>query len=292
MYSSSRDHRGRRVLRAACLILLTATAEAGTPFVLGGGIGADDTGGLSLDVLADISLTERTWLTVSGGSTDADTETDSIRTNSAQIGMTQEFGAIGIGIGAGTWGDSGRLESNDLNFDIFWKSDSWRIALDYERRDIDLTLVIAALDITLPDRQLSTSLDGDGIGASVRYRTEKNTSFTVRARQFDYSRDISRLDSLELIRRISPTTLTLAGALRDAQYSAMIEWEEGNYRFGLEVAKDTLAVGDLDVTSVTGSLLAPLGRRMDIEVNVGFSNADGVDSGAYGGVFLFFYGGG
>lgn len=271
---------------------LIASAEAGTPYVLGGGIGADDTGGLSLAILADVSLTERTWLTLSAGSTDADTETDSIRTNSARIGLTQEFGAVGIGIGAGTWGDSGRLESNDLNFDVFWKSDSWRLALDYERRDIDLTLVIAPLDVSLPPGLLTASLDGDGIGASVRYSTKQNTSFSVRARQFDYSRDISRLDSLDLIRRISPTTLTLAGALRDAQYSAMIEWEEGSYRFGLEVSRDRLAVGELDVNSVTGTLLAPLGRRMDVEVNLGFSNADGADGGAYGGVFLFFYGGG
>ena len=284
--------RASSAIIAATTLAISATAHADRSFVLGGGIGADDTGGLSVDALADVSLTDRTWLTLSAGTTDADTERDSIRTSAVQLGLTHRFGTLGIGIGGGTWGDAGRLESNDLNFDVFWQSDTWRFAIDYERRDIELTLVFRPLDPVLPPQEVTASLDGDGIGANVRYRTKSNTSFSLRARQFDYSRDISRLDSLELVRRISPTTLTLVGALRESQYTAAVDWEEGSYRFGLEIARDRLIVGELDVTSVTGTVLAPIGRRMDLEVNFGVSNSDDAEGGAYGGLFLFFYGGG
>lgn len=281
-----------RSLRLAALLLCafanTAVAEG---YVLGGGIGGDDSGGVSLAALADFSIGQSTWLTMSAGLTNADTFDEPIRTRSANLSLLHQFKQWGVSAEAGIWGDSGLLESTDVGASIFWMPGRWRLSAEIERRDVELTLRRLVADPVLGLTDISAGANADGVGASVRYRTIGGASVSLRAKRFDYDRNLNRLASIELIRRLSPSTLTLAGALRDFEASLGIEWERGEHLLGIEYGRDRLAVGEFDVDSVTGSWALPAGKRTDMEFSLGYSRSEGQDGTLYAGVYLYFFGG-
>lgn len=259
--------------------------------MLGAGVGFDDNGGLSLVALADVAVTKRTWLTLSGGFADSETRTDDLRTRSLSLGLTQQFEKLRFSINAGRWGDSDNLESDDVQLAGYWDNQRWRLGVNLERRDIELSFLTPSPVDGQPPVLRQATATADGLGLSVRYRFENQLALSLSVKDFDYDRNLNRLTSLDFIRRISPTTLTLAGALRDRQATVDLEWEVGEQLFGIELARDRLAVGEFDLTSVSGRWTRPMSQRTDIEMSVGYSEPETGEGSVFASVTVYFFGG-
>lgn len=260
-------------------------------YVIGAGVGVDDNGGLSVVALADVALRERTWLTLSGGFADSETRVDDLRTRSLGIGLTQQFEKLGFSVNAGRWGDSDNLESDDLQLSAYWDNRRWRFGVNLERRDIKLNFLVPPPVPGQGPVQRQATATADGLGLSVRYRFDKQLALSFGIKDFDYNRNLNRLASLDFIRRISPTTLTLAGALRDRQATVDLEWEVGEQVFGIELARDRLAIGEFDLTSLSGRWTRPMTQRTDIEIGIGYSEPESGDGTLFASLTVYFFGG-
>ena len=281
----------RRVV-AGLLGAMAAANAVAAEYVVGLGIGADDSDGRSAAALVDVALTDSTFLTVSGGISDADTLISNIRTRSWDIGIAQEFEPVTLRLGVGQWGDSDRVESDDIRGGIDVDAGGWRFGLDAERRDIELVFQLEPLSPQNPPRVFSGGVNADGYGGRIRYRTEEGTSLAVRGMRWDYDRNLGGLVFFDLLRRVNPSTLTLAGSLRDSSVMASVDWEIGSHLLGFELGRDELVVGDAEVDSATVLWTIPANARTDIELSLGYSESDDGDSAYFANVFVYFFGGG
>ena len=282
-----------RTRALSALVLLACapvSALAIDGYAFAAGFAVDEEGGWSLSALADVGFTESNGVTISAGRSEADTVAAEIVTRAFNVAFRQRFGEFGLRVGAGVWGDPDRLDSRDLELGVDWDNGRWRIGLEAERRDIDLTLARIFVDPLIPPETITASAEATGVGASIRYRAANRFSISLRGRRYDYDRNLNALQFLDFVRLVSPTTLTLAGSLRKHTGAVGIEWGRGESLFGLELSQDRLAVGEFDVGSLTGTWLFPVSARGDLELSAGYSKADGGEGAAYLGVLYFFYG--
>ena len=279
----------RNTSLAAALLTLAAPAGA-TDYIVGLGIGADDSDGSSLAALVDIGLTEKTFVTLSGGLSDADTLVANIETRSVDVAFSHDFEPVSVRLGFGRWGDTDLIETDDARVGVALDAGGWRFGVDAERRDIEL---IFQIQPTGPQagRRITTGVEGDGIGGNVRYRSESGVSVGVRGMTWDYDRNVDGLALFDFVRRINPSTVTLAGALRDSSYTASVDWEVGDHLLGIELGRDELAIGNVEVDSATVLWTIPSSSRTDLELSLGYSEAEGGDGAFYANVFLYFFGG-
>lgn len=274
--------------------MLTSLATpplAARDYVIAGGVGVDDAGGYSVNVLGDVAVTEHTWLGLNAGLTRAETFGGRIETQALSASLTHEFAQFGITVGAGIWGDEDALDSRDYRAGLYYRGERWRIGIDAERRDIDLTFGFRTDNPLNPLVERSASARADGVGASIRYRSRNDTRWYVRARRFDYDRDLNRLTSLDLIRRLTPTTLILADGLRDTQWRAGVEWALGEHLLGVELGRSELGVGDIETSNVTLIWTQPVGQRQDLELSLTLGDADEADSSMFLQAIWYFFGG-
>ncbi|MEM8983369.1 MAG: hypothetical protein AAGC71_10095 [Pseudomonadota bacterium] len=270
--------------------LAVTTTAAATEFVVGGGFGADDASGRSLAALVDVGVTDSTFLTLTAAASEGDTLTDTIETQAFTIGITQDIGDFTGRFSIGTWGDSDFVDSIDYRAGLAVTAAGFRFGLDAERRDIDLTLRIEP-GVILPGRDVGVDLVADGIGGNVRYRNDDGFSIGVRGMRWDYDRNIAAAGSIERVLRLNPTTLSIAGALRESTLTGSVEWPLGDHLVGIEIGRDTLEIGGLEVDSATLLWTLPAGKRTDLELSVGYSEADGAEGAYFANVFVYFFGG-
>ncbi len=268
--------------------LAAASAQA-RDVILGAGIGTDDSGGQSIAALVDVELTEATYVTVSGGYSEADTLIDAIATRSFDLALSHNFDPISVRLEAGIWGDSDLVESDDIRANIAFSNKRLRIGLDAERRDIDFQFTLDPIG-ALPGVSREVALKADGLGASLRLRNDGWSAF-VRGVRYDYDRDLDQFVLLERLRRLQPTTLTLAGALRDDTIAAGVEFELGEHLLGVDYTRDTLAIGDIRVDSISLIWTAPASQRSDLELSLGYSEAEDGDGAVFLNAFLYFFAG-
>ena len=273
------------------LLSLTALrAGAADGYAAAAGLAIDEAGGWSVSALADIGFTPSNGITLAATRSEADIDEDTLVSRYLTAAFRQDFGAFGIRLGAGTWGDPDRLESRDLEAGVYWDTAHWHVGVDVQRRDIDLELTRRITDPIDTIRTVTAEATADGIGGSVRYRGAGEFSVSLRGRRYDYDRNLNLLQFVDFIRLISPTTLTLAGSLRLHEVSAGIEWGYRDSVLGVELTQDRVAVGEFDVVSLSGLWLLPAGKRSDIEFSVGVSRVEDGDSTVFAGLLFYFYG--
>ncbi|MEO1034987.1 MAG: hypothetical protein AAFX44_05435 [Pseudomonadota bacterium] len=280
----------RAALLGAWAFAATASPAYALDYVLGGGVGADDSNGRSLAGLVDVGLTESTFVTLTAAVSDADTVTSNIETRSYDLTISQDFEPFSFSLGAGRWGDDDLIESDDLRARIAVDVGAWRFGIDGERRDIELVFQIVPIG-DFDGRRITAGVNGDGFGGNVRYRGDDGWSVSLRGMTWDYDRNVDGLALFDLTRRVNPTTLTLAGALRDSSYLATAEWPIGDHLVGIELGRDELAIGDLVVESATVLWTIPSSARTDLELSLGYSESDDGDGAFYASVFVYFFGG-
>ncbi len=260
-------------------------------YVIGAGVSLDNEEGRGLTLLGDVALGEKTWLGASVSTTQVKAVDETLRSRAAALTLTQQFGNFAVNASAGIWGDPDALDSRDFGLGLTYTGEAWRIGVEAEQRDLDLTFTLLPL---LPGGQplsRSAGAKADGLGARIRYKSANDTSWSVRAKRFDYDRDLNRLTALDLVRRLVPTTLILADGLRDTSIAGAVEWPVGSHLVGIEVSRDRLGIGDIDIDGVAVNWVRPVGTRGDLEFVLGASRADGSDSSVYLQVLYYYFGG-
>jgi hypothetical protein len=110
-------------------------------------------------------------------------------------------------------------------------------------------------------------------------------------KEFDYERNLSVLPRIASLSWLSASTLTLANSFLD--HDRWIEVERALGRatlLNVRFATDLSALDRSELDTLEASLLFPVGRRFDLEVNLGKGRSDLFDTGLYGGVLFMIYG--
>ena len=267
---------------------LFAQDDPPNPMVISGGVQLDDDGTTDVLLGLDYAAGERTWLSFYGGYTDASDDQVDVQFRTALFAIDHRFGKVGVTGAVEFWGDPDELDSTDLRGQLYFQNGGFRAAVISERRNIDVT----ARGMDLQDRPFErvNRFNADAIGGSLRYSGER---FTLYGSHLDYDYDFSRLvDSvvdLIILRFVSESALTLANSFVDDSTTAGLDIEFANNIFNLEYSTYTGAVDKLDTYSFSSAMLFPVADRVDLEVRVGVSDSENLDSSFFGGITFFVY---
>ena len=270
------------------LLPLAGLAD-GRPWAIGLGVQGDVEGSSSFVASFDIAATQSTWLRASGSLGQSPNTRGDIRASTVSAGIDQAIGPVGVTLDLQRWGDPDLVESDDLKASIYFRNDDFSIALLGERRDIDLTFsVTGQLGQTF---SRTTNFDADGWGVRLSAKPAQDWRIYASGRKYDYSVNLSSLPRIELVDFLFSSTLTLANSLVDFETSVGVERSFGQRALSLNFGRDRSAVDQTFLNSLDLGFLFPAGDRVDIELSLGVSDTDDFGSEAFGGFYVYIYGG-
>lgn len=271
--------------RAIPLLLLASNALAADGYVLGFGIEGDTSDGLGASAIADIALSENTWLTAAVARTTVDLpRLQSLDTWYGDLGLDHWFDPVGIRIGAAYWGDSDILDSVDWRGSLYWRGSRATLAVDYEHRAFEFELPAVG---TFPGRVIQ--FNANGIGLSARFELSDETSLSIFGMDYDYNKDLRIGSNRGILELLSFSRLSLINSLVD--YSAGITFglESGNQRWQFDVGTWRGEVDAAVTRSAMVRLMTPLGEYSDIEFGLGVDDSELYGTVTFASVFLYFY---
>lgn len=281
----------KRLAAGIALALGAAAAVADEQsYALGVGVSADNGDGFSATVIGDLAFNDRASVSASYASTTADALPEDITTRDWSVGARYDFGPLGLEASGGQSGDPDDFDSADLTVGVFHAGEHWNLSARYLERDIDLVVRPFLRNEAI---RAEVPLKAEGWRVAARYRSEAGVSVGASLREYDYDRDLSPLSGNFIVRRLSPTTLTLSSALTDRTVGVDVEFPIGGSRaLGLGYTRDTLAGGLGEVDSVSANLLLPIGSRGDLDIGLGLSRGDDLfaDDTVFVSVLYLFYG--
>lgn len=277
----------RHLAVGLCFLVTTEWVSAENHYLLGAGLSVDDDHGLGVSAMLDYGLSDQTSASMLFTYTKASAIPETISTRSWNLGLNHDFGLLGVDLSVGQWGDRDHFSSDDYSAGVYFRRGRWYASASLLSREIDLTLRATISDRVL-ERSLQTS--ANGYGAALRYTAEQGNSYFLSGRFYNYDADVTRLNEFEVLRRLSPTAVTLSGALLDSALSAGVEWPIAERFLNVTVSRDATATDELNVDSIVVGLLNPLGSAMDMEISVGYSDIEKSGGSAFVGLLFFYYG--
>ena len=268
------------------LVLIAGNALAAEAWVVGIGGEADTADGLAGTVIADVAVSEKTWLTGSVGGNTVDLPLrESIDTWYGDLGIDHWFDPVGVRLGAAYWGDSDILDSRDWRGSLYWRTSRVTLAGDYEYRDFNF--ILPAFD-QFPGRRIQ--FDAQGIGLTTRFELNGVASLSLTGMSYEYSVDLRLDNNRGILELLSFSRLSLINSLVDYSAFAMLGLDAGENSWQVEVGTWRGAVDGGTTQSATIRFLTPLGRRSDVEFGLGMDDSDLYGTVTFFSVFLYFYG--
>ena len=270
-------------------------AQATTPddgragWMLGLGSQADENDAHSLLGTSYIAVGSRTWLTFSAGKSSSPGDGGDIEADALLIGMDHRFDKVGFTLEAEQWGDSGVLETTDFSGSVYFDRARWRIGFGYERRDIEIPFTLTGPFGRTFQGNVDVPAEGLFLDASVSLAERWRLSAGLR--EYDYERDLTVVPRIASLNWLSASTLTLANSFLDHD-----RWLNVERRFGqatllnVRAATDDSAIDGAELDTLEAAVLFPIGRRVDLEVNLGRGRSSFFDAGVYGGLLFLIYG--
>lgn len=272
--------------KAVPILLLAGNALAAEGWVVGVGGEADTADGLAGTVIVDVGVGENTWLTGSiGGSRVERPFRGSIDTLFGDLGVDHWFDPVGVRFGAAYWGDSDILDSRDWRGSLYWRSERFSLAGDYEYRD--LNFVLPATN-QFPGRTIE--FDANGIGLTTRFELTDAASISVTGMTYDYSVNLRLDNNRGLLDLLSFSRLSLINSLVDHRAFVVLGLEAGENSWQFEAGTWRGAVDGSTSQSATVRFLTPVGDRSDIEFGLGVDNSELYGTVTFFSAFLYFYG--
>lgn len=268
----------------------SGTAQAGREWVVTLAALRDDDAYEHLAASFNIAVTDATWLFLTAGDSRAPSAAADVHASLLGIALEHDFGPLGIAVSVEDWGDENNLESRDLQGEIFIGGDDYRVALVSESRDIDI--YFSAFGEPLPTDLRRLPIDADGLGLKWRIRLAPLWQTYGSWMDYDYPprvRLVPRADRLDLL---STSAVTLAYGFIDEFATLGLERIIGSKLVNFDYGTDRGTIGGDRLTSVSGSVLWPVARRLDLEFTLGRSHSNGLGSTTFGGLTLLIYGGG
>lgn len=267
------------------------TQEVGSrPWLLSAAAQVDDDGSSGYGLGLDWGVTETTWLSFYGGLSHSPDDRADVTTRTLVAGLDQRLGPMGFTLGLESWGEPDEVESRDVTGSLYLRGDRYRLALKGERRDIDVTFTLTGPE----GEQLRRTADltADGFGASFSVALSERWRLSADGMGYDYSRDLSLLPRLQTFDFLASSVLTLSNSFIDSEWGVALDYQLGEPAFSVQWRRDRSAVDLSELTSVSLGALFPVADRLDLEISLGVSDSDELDAALFGGVYLFFYGGG
>lgn len=269
------------------LLFLTGNACAVEGFIVGGGVEGDSADGIALSAIADIGITEKTWLTGAVARNSVDGQSgQSLDSWFGDLSLDHFFDPVGIRGGVAYWGDSDTVDSIDWQGSVYWRGDKAMISADYEFRDFSVQL--PAFN-NFPGREVS--FDASGIGLSTRFDLSDTVSLGLSGMDYDYSVDLRLTDNRPILELLSFSRLSLINSLVDYRANVALSLTTGKSRWQFDVGRWQGEVDGGKTTSATVRFMTPLGERNDIEFGLGIDDSDLYGDVTFLSVYIFFYGG-
>lgn len=269
------------------LALLASNALAAEGYIVGFGVEGDSADGLSASLIADVGLTEKTWLTGAIARNRVDPPSrPSLETWYGELGVDHWFEPVGIRLGAAYWGDSDLLESRDLRASLYWRNDRFTVSGDYENRDFRFALPETNF---FPGRVVR--FDANGVGLSTRFDLTEKLSLGLHGMDYDYSVNLRLDNDRRILDLFSFSRLSLINSLVDYRAGMTLGLEAGEQFWQLGLSSQKIEMDGSETRSATLRLLTPMGAKGDIEFSLGVDSSDAYDTVTFLSVFLYFYGG-
>lgn len=268
-------------------LLLACNAVAAEGFIVGGGLEGDSADGLSVSVIGEVGLTEKTWLSgvLAKSTVDVGPRGD-IDSLYADIGLDYWFDPIGFRAGLSYWGDSDSLDSTDWRASLYWRSDRFTLAGDYEFRDFRFDF--PSTD-QFPGR--TASFEATGVGLSSRFKITDSVSFGLSSMGYDYDVNLQLDANRPILELLSFSRLSLINSLVDYRANATLGIDVGEQSWELDIGSWKGEVDRASTRSATLRLLNPIGNSADIEFALGVDDSELYGNVTFFSVFLYFYGG-
>jgi hypothetical protein len=257
----------------------------GSSWVVGVAAELDEDSSDSLLATLSLGVGPRTWLSFAAGRTSA--ERAEVAADTVSAGIDHRFGVVGVSFELERWGDSAALESADRRAALSVQQPKWRVALEHERRDIQIPFTLTGpLGGTL---QRTAELNADSFGLSVRVQPADRWHVYASLAEHDYERDLALLPRVERLNLLSASTLTLANSFVDHERSVGFEREIGRGLLDAYVTRDESALDGSRFETVGAGWLFPVGR-VDLQISVGRGRSQLVEPALYGGILILVYG--
>jgi hypothetical protein len=269
------------------LLLVAGNAVAAEGFIIGGGVERDSSDGLAGAVVADVGLTEKTWLSGTAAYNSVDVVFGrSLDTWYGDLGLDHWFDPVGVRVGVAYWGDSDVLDSNDLTGSLYVRTDKLMLSGDYEYRDF--TFEIPATDFF---QARTVSFDANGFGATARFDLTDNVDLSLSGMDYDYSINLRLSDNRRILELLSFSRLSLINSLVDYRAYATLGIDAGEQRWQFEIGTWKGEIDRGQTRSATIRFLTPMGDSSDIEFGLGFDDSDLYGDVTFLSVWAYFYGG-
>jgi hypothetical protein len=266
------------------------SAPAARPgWMLGLGAQADEQDGSSVLGTMYVGVSERTWLTFAAGASSAPAGADDIEADTLALGLDQRFDGVGFTLDAEQWGDPDALETEELGGSLYFDRPRWHLGVRYESRDLEIPLTITGPFGGTLLRTLEVGADGFAVTGHARLAERWRLYFGLA--EYDYERNLNALLRIDNLNWLDAATLPLASSLLDHERWLAIERTFGNALLNVRIVSDQSALDGSQLDTLDVAALFPIGRRIDLQVNVGHGRSDFFDAGLYGGLLFLFYGG-
>ncbi len=275
----------KRKIAILLMFLQCGNAVAGDGRVIGFGVEGDTTDSLVFSAFGDFGITEKTWVSVTAAKAQAEGVTGELDTIYGEIGLDHYFGPVGVRLGTAYWGDDEILDSFDIRGSFYIRSKAVSLSLDYEKRDFDFIYTLGLLS-----ERRQVGFDADGFGLSFRVNTGARTGLFIRGMAYDYSVDLTQLQNISDLRFLAASRLSLANSLLDHRVDAGIDIKFGLKQLNLEVGRRQTASDGGRVDSISAGFFFPATDTSDIELRVGYDDADTFGGTTVLSFFWFFYG--
>ena len=251
---------------------------------------ADEHDARSLYATSYVGVGSRTWLTFAAGKSSSPIETTDIEASTFRVGVDHRFDKVGFTLEAERWGDSGELETTDFSGSVYFDRERWRIGFGYERRNIEIPFTVTGpLGNTF---HRTVDLGADGLSFDANVALAERWRLYVGLEEFDYERNLAVLPRIASLNFLSASTLTLANSFLDHDRFLAVERDFGQAAvLSMRLAKDRSAIDGAELDTIEMAVLFPIGRRIDLEVNLGHGGSDFFQDGYYGGLSFLIYGG-
>jgi hypothetical protein len=277
----------------AALAAAAARAQAPDPpdakgtWLLGLGGQADEHSNDSYLGTFDIGVGRDTWLSLAAGHSSSPADFADIEADTLSIGFDHGFEQVGFRLAYEEWGDEGVLETRDFGAVVYLDRPRWRIGFGYETRDISIPFTL-----TGPlGRQIVSEVDVDGERYGLDGRVTLGESWTLflGMAEYDYSRNLNAIPRIDSLNLLSSSTLTLANSFIDHDRSLGIERRFGRVALNVRYGTDRSAIDDSEFETFDAAVMFPIGRRADLELNLGHGRSEFFETGLYGGLFFLIY---
>ena len=269
-------------------MLLSGNGWAAGEYVIAGGVQADSADGIAGIVLGDLAVGEETWL--SAGIARSSVELpirDELQTWYGDVGLDHFFNPVGVRLGLAYWGDNNVLDSTDARAGVYFRGSRGSLGFDYEFRDLELEL--PEFDFI---RRRQVNFDANGYGLGARLDLSDDVDVRFKGMSYDYSINLRLDPNRDIVNLISVTRLSLLNTLVDYRASLSLGIDFGLRRVEFEAGQWQGAVEGSTTNSYSVRLLAPIGRRNDIELELGYDDSENYGEVTFFSVLLYFYGSG